>query len=308
MSGPIEDRDGAYLDEPTPDVEVREGRAAVVGGLDIVRVLPTKGRRTVGPWCFVDLMLPPDALEPDPMEIGPHPHTGLATVTWLFQGEAEHSDSLGTKQLIRPGELNLMSAGHGIAHAEQGLGTNLHGAQMWVAQPENTRHAESAFEHHADLPRFELGSAVGTVILGSLLGATSPARADTMTVGADLALRTGTVEIPVAVDHEHAVVPIDQPVLVGETVVEPGWIGLVPVGQPAVRLDVRAPAARALLLGGEPLGERIQMWWNFVARTREEITAAWRAWEAGDTDRFGPVPTKLERIAAPAPPWVRPGE
>jgi redox-sensitive bicupin YhaK (pirin superfamily) len=253
-------------------------------------------------------MLPPDALQPDPMEIGPHPHTGLATVTWLFTGEAEHSDSLGTKQLIRPGELNLMSAGHGIAHAEQGLGSNLHGAQMWVAQPENTRHGGSAFEHHAALPQFELGSAVGTVILGSLQGATSPARTDTRTVGAELALRTGTVEIPVEMDHEHAVVPIDQPILVGDTIVEPGWIGLVPVGRQSVRLDVRAPTARAMLLGGEPLGERIQMWWNFVARSRDEITEAWRAWEAGDIDRFGLVPTNLERIAAPPPPWIRPSD
>jgi len=308
MSGPIADREGAYVDRPALDIEVREGRAAVVGGLDIVRVIPTKGRRTVGPWCFVDLMLPKDALDPDPLEIGPHPHTGLATVTWLFTGEAEHSDSLGTKQLIKPGELNLMSAGHGIAHAEQGLGSNLHGAQMWLAQPEDTRHGASGFEHHSDLPRFELGSAVGTVLLGSVQGATSTARADSRTVGADLALRTGTVEIPVDVENEHAVVPIDQPVLVGETIVEPGWIGLVPVGQEAVRLDVKAAGARVMLLGGEPLGERIQMWWNFVARTRDEITDAWRAWEAGDTDRFGPVPTKLERIEAPAPPWIRLGD
>ena len=138
-------------------------------------------------------------------------------------------------------------------------------------------------------------------------GEEAPARADSGTVGVELALRTGTTELPVAPGHEHGVVPIDQPVLVGETIVEPGWIGLVPAGQEAVRLDVKAPTARVMLVGGEPLGERIQMWWNFVARTRDEITEAWRAWEAGDTDRFGPVPTKLERIDAPAPPWIRPG-
>ena len=96
-------------------------RAASVGGLDIIRVLPTKGRRTVGPWCFVDCMAPPDFDDPAPMEVGPHPHIGLSTVTWLFEGEALHGDSLGTEQPIRPGQLNLMTAGHGIAHAELGI-------------------------------------------------------------------------------------------------------------------------------------------------------------------------------------------
>jgi len=303
MSGPIEGYESS-AGERVLDVEVRQGRDAEVGGLDIIRVLPTKGRRTVGPWCFVDLMLPADALDPDPMEIGPHPHIGLATVTWLFRGAAEHSDSLGTKQLIRPGELNLMSSGHGIAHAEQGLSNDLMGAQMWVAQPDETRHGGSAFEHHDDLPRLEIGTANATVILGSLSGVVSPARTDSGTLGADLALGRGTVELPVAVEHEHVVVPIDRSLLVGDVVIEPGWIGLIPAGRESVRIDVQAASARALLLGGEPLGERIQMWWNFVARTRDEITAAWQDWQQGDTDRFGPVPTSLERLDAPAPPWI----
>jgi len=108
----------------------------------------------------------------------------------------------------------------------------------------------------------------------------------------------------VAVDHEHTVVPIDHPLLVGGTIVEPGWLALIPAGPESIRLESRADEARALLLGGEPLGERIQMWWNFVARSRDEITDAWRSWQDGDTDRFGPVSSKLARIDAPAPPWV----
>lgn len=304
MSGPVQPRDAACSNEPTGDVEVRQGRATSLGGVDIVRVLPTKGRRTVGPWCFVDLITPPDALEPDPMEIGPHPHIGLATVTWLLSGEAEHTDSLGTRQLIRPGELNLMSAGHGIAHAELGLGRRLRGVQMWVAQPEGTRHGEPAFEHHAELPTWEVATGEATVLAGSLADVTSPARIDSATVGADLRLRSGVVEVPIVGDHEHAVVPIDQPVLVGDEVVEPGWLGLVPCGPETLRLATRATEARLLLLGGEPLGEPIEMWWNFVARTKDEITDAWRAWQARDTDRFGPVPSRLARIDAPPPPWL----
>ena len=285
-------------------IEVREGRSTDVGGLDVVRVLPTKGRRTVGAWCFVDLLSPRDAEQPDPMEVGPHPHIGLATVTWLFSGEALHGDSLGTEQLIRPGEMNWMTAGHGIAHAELGMGRSLRGVQMWVAQPEATRHGGSAFEHHAGLPRVDLGIGEATVLAGTLAGITSPARTDTDLIGVELAVHRGTVELPVTAHHEHGVVPVDHPVLVGGEVVEPGWIGLVPAGRESLRIEARDAGARMMLLGGEPLGERLQMWWNFVARTRGEITDAWRAWEEHDTDRFGPVPSTLERIAAPRPPWV----
>lgn len=304
MSGPLRRGDDEFANGPCPAIESRQGRAVRLGGVDIVRVLPTKGRRTVGPWCFVDLILPIDAEHPDPMEIGPHPHIGLSTVTWLFSGEAEHSDSLGTLQLIRAGELNLMSAGHGIAHAELGSGRNLRGAQMWLAQPEATRHAQSSFQHHQDLPVADLTSAEATVIVGDVGGATSPATADWPTLGCELRLRRGTVEVPVITTHEHAVVPVDQPVLVGDVIVEPGWLGLVPAGQEAIRIETRAEATQVMLIGGEPLPEPIQMWWNFVARTKDEITDAWRAWEAHDTDRFGPVPSSLARIAAPRPPWL----
>jgi redox-sensitive bicupin YhaK (pirin superfamily) len=304
MSGPVQIREAAYENEACHGVEVRRGREATLGGIDIVRVLPTKGRRTVGPWCFVDLIVPSDAEHPDPMEIGPHPHTGLATVTWLLDGVAEHSDSLGTKQLIRPGELNLMSSGHGIAHAEQGMGPNLRGVQMWVAQPEGTRHGPSGFEHHADLPAVDLPNGEAIVMVGAFAGAGSPARADWAIVGAELRLRRGASLLPVAGHYEHAVVPLDRPVLVGDTIVEPGSLGLVPIGIEALRIDAGADPSSVLLLGGEPFGERIQMWWNFVARTRDEITDAWRAWEADDTDRFGRVPSSLERIDAPRPPWV----
>jgi redox-sensitive bicupin YhaK (pirin superfamily) len=304
MSGPVDESDRRRRNDPVPGIEVSEGRAASVGGLDIVRVLPTKGRRTVGAWCFVDLMLPPDSDEPDPMEVGPHPHIGLSTVTWLFEGEAIHSDSLGTEQPIRPGQLNLMTAGHGIAHAELATMAGVHGVQMWVAQPEHARHGENRFEHHGELPMAELASGFARVFMGSLAGAGSPATTETPLVGAELDLRRGIVEIPVDTTFEHCVVPIDRPAVVGDVVVEPGWIGLVPPGTDSVRIDSGDSGGRAMLLGGLPLGERIQMWWNFVARTRDELHRAYLDWQAHDTDRFGPVPSSLERIEAPIPPWV----
>jgi quercetin 2,3-dioxygenase len=302
MSGPLKRPDEECHDEQLRGVEAREGRHTSVAGLDVTRVLPTKGRRTVGAWCFVDLMGPVDAEKPDPMEVGPHPHIGLSTVTWLLEGEALHSDSLGTEQVIRPGQLNLMTAGHGIAHAELAARPPFRGAQMWVAQPEATRHGASSFEHHGELPRTDLDGAEALVFVGSLEAATSPARADTPLVGADVTLHEATTVLPVAASFEHAVVPLDETIKVGPQIVEPGWLALVPAGLGELPISARS-TARFLLLGGEPLGEPISMWWNFVARDRTELTAAYRAWE-DRTERFGTVPSKLARIDAPRPPWL----
>ena len=304
MSGPVEPTDVGSESDALSRVEVRQGRETSVGGLDIIRVLPTKGRRTVGPWCFVDCMAPPDFDDPEPMEVGPHPHIGLSTVTWLFEGEALHGDSLGTEQPIRPGQLNLMTAGRGIAHAELGTADRIQGVQMWVAQPEETRNGESRFEHHAELPEFDLGGGTATVILGSAAGVASPAEVDSDLVGVDLSMGAGSVELEADPRFEYAVVPIDAPVLVGPEVVEPGWLALVPGGLEMLPIEARSDA-RMMVLGGVPLEARIQMWWTFVARDKDELTQAWRDWQAGNSDRFGPVPSKLARIDAPPPPWLR---
>src|SRR6478735_4200762 len=166
-----------------PDIEITEGRLAEVGDFQVQRVLPYRARRTVGSWCFVDQMGPGAVTAEHGLDIGPHPHIGLQTVTWLLHGEVLHRDSLGSEQVIRPGQLNLMTAGHGVAHAEEsprGGPTELHGAQLWVALPESSRHDPPAFEHHAALPSTEPAPGVTvTVLVGSLGGATSRARADT---------------------------------------------------------------------------------------------------------------------------------
>ena len=311
MSGPIDEFTSSG-DLGMTAIEVREGRTTNIGRLGIVRVLPTKRRRTVGPWCFVDLMTPDDIESPPPLEIGPHPHIGLATVTWLFAGSALHSDSLGTEQLIRPGQLNLMTAGHGIAHAEQGVDSTdvvadsgTMGVQMWLAQTEATRHGTSAFEHLDDLPVADLGNGEARVLIGHLDGAASPAAVDHPTIGLDLVLTQWAV-VPANPSFEHAVIPIDQPVKVEDTIVDPGALAIVPPGFDELRIETRAASARLMLLGGEPLGTRLKMWWNFVARTTDEITEAWHDWQVGNEDRFGPVPSPLDRIEAPKPPWLGP--
>ena len=296
------------VDDNGDTVEVREGRIANVGNLGVVRLLPTKGRRTVGAWCFVDMMLPGDALEPDPMEIGPHPHIGLATVTWLLRGEAVHTDSLGTEQLILSGQLNLMTSGHGVAHAELGLEPGVLGLQMWIAQPDETRHGESAFEHHGDLPVKDLGIGEATVILGNLDGTTSPARMDTRLVGADLSLEEGEVTIAADTGFEYGLIPVEGRIKINGAIVEPGYLGLIPPGGESLRLETESAGTRAMLIGGEPFGTRIQMWWNFVARSRDELTQAWRDWDRGDADRFPEFSSSLDRIEAPRPVWVPEGD
>jgi redox-sensitive bicupin YhaK (pirin superfamily) len=311
MSGPVQPVDapidGVVEQGPLARIDVREGRSTTVGGVPISRVLPTKGRRTVGPWCFVDLILPPDFDDPHPLEVGPHPHTGLATVTWLLEGEALHTDSLGSEQPIRPGQLNLMSAGGGIAHAELGTTTGIHGVQMWLAQPEETRHGPSRFEHIANLPVLDLPGAEAKVMIGAVGDLASPAAVDWPTVGLDVGMKGGRVELPADAEFEYAVIPIDHTVKVEDAIVEPGWLALVPAGAESLPIEASADEARFLVLGGAPLGEPIQMWWNFVARSKDEITEAWRAWQDHDLDRFGPVSSKLARIDAPPPPWLTAG-
>lgn len=304
MSGPLEEPDAMRADEgPLPTIT--QGRSTQVGGVDVVRLLPTKGRRTVGGWCFVDLMTPSD--DPDPLEVGPHPHTGLATVTWLFAGEALHSDSLGTQQPIMPGQLNLMTAGSGIAHAEVSAEAGVHGVQMWAAQPELTRHLTPRFEHLADVPAMEWPGGNACVFVGTCGGIRSPVAVDTPLVGAELELHAARSELGADPLFEHAVLPVDNPVLVEGSIVEPGWIAFVGAGRTSIRLEGGRAGGRVMLLGGTPLGEEIQMWWNFVARSKDEITQAWKAWKERDTDRFGHVPTDVERIESPVPPWITPG-
>ncbi len=307
MSGPVQPVDAAVEQGPLARVEVREGRSATVGGVPISRVLPTKGRRTVGPWCFVDHILPPAFDDPHPLEVGPHPHIGLSTVTWLLVGEALHTDSLGSEQVIRPGQLNLMSAGNGIAHAELGTTQGIHGVQMWLAQPESTRHGSARFEHIPDLPVVGLHTGEARVMIGALEGNRSPAAVDWGTVGLDVSLHGRRIEIPADPAYEYAVIPIDHKVKVDEAIVEPGWLALVPSGAGTLPIESSSDEARFLVLGGEPLGEPIEMWWNFVARSKDEIVQAWRSWQAHDLDRFGPVSSKLARIDAPPPPWLTAG-
>ena len=312
MSGPVADADAApsvaESSSPAPAcVEVSDSRDDTVGSVRVRRALPRRRRRTVGAWCFADHIGPADVTETRGLDIGAHPHTGLQTVTWLLDGEVLHRDSLGSEQVVAPGQLNLMTAGQGVSHSEESTGRyrgRLEGLQLWVAQPSSTRAGEAAFEHHAELPRIELGRAVATVLVGELAGVASPARHDTPLVGVDLALSEGTTALPLQRGWEHALVVLRGAVGLDGRVVEPGQLAYLGEGRDEVDLDAVGPT-RVVLLGGEPFDEQILMWWNFVGRSREEITAAYDAWSRQD-DRFGRVRSALPRIPAPPPSWPTP--
>jgi hypothetical protein len=231
---------------------------------------------------------------------------GLQTVTWLFAGAALHRDSLGSEQIIRPGQLNLMTAGAGIAHSEEDparTGGQVHGMQLWIAQPETTRHGPPSFEHHRDLPQVDLAHGTATVLIGQFAGAVSPAGRDTDLVGVELDLVSGPSVLPLDPAYEHAVIVADGSVQLGGSPVGPGHLAYLAPGADELVVAVRAPA-RALVIGGIPFGEEVAMWWNFVARTRDELSDAYRAWVAGD-DRFGTVHSVLDRVGVGPPPWLR---
>ncbi len=286
---------------------VTSSRTVDVAGLPVRRALPQRGRRTVGAWCFADHLGPLPAHDRDGSGVGPHPHMGLQTVTWLLEGELLHLDSLGSEQLIRPGQLNLMTAGSGIAHAEEAPGPYegpLHGVQLWIAQPDVTRNGAPAFEHLAELPRYDLDGATATVLVGSLETACSSARHDTELVGLELTLRRRTT-VPLQIDFEYALIVLEGSLRIDGEALAPGQLGYLRAGREEIVVEVN-DTARALLLGGVPFEEPILMWWNFVARTHDEIDAASRAWELDD-GTFGSVSSSLERMVGRRPPWQHAG-
>jgi quercetin 2,3-dioxygenase len=287
------------------DVEIIESREARVAELRVRRALPTKGRRTVGAWCFVDHM-GPMSLSPDrSIDVAPHPHMGLQTVTWLFSGEFVHRDSLGSEQLIRAGQLNLMTSGHGVAHSEENPGLRsgeMHGMQLWVAQPSSTRDDGASFEHFAELPMFETPHLTATVLVGAFGAMSSPARRDSDLVGVELAFHGGLATLELEPTYEYALIVANGSVLVDGTAVRPGELAYLGGGRTELCFE-SANASRAMLIGGVPFDERLFMWWNFVARSQEEISEAWRAW-AADDERFGRVASAFARIEVSAPPWL----
>ncbi|WP_164234304.1 pirin family protein [Microbacterium hydrocarbonoxydans] len=294
-------------------LEPREVPLGGVRGMDVLRVLPHRNLPTIGAWCFLDRFGPADTR----MRVEPHPHIGLQTVTWPLVGEIRHRDSLGSDADLRRGQLNLMTAGHGISHSEYSLGDDpvpLDALQFWVVLPESARHGEGGFERHTSLPAVTLAAEQGTdaeatVVLGEFAGAASPATVFTPIVGAEIAVPAGsTVRLPLRADWEHAIMLVDGDAVVAEHPMTRNDMLYLGDSREGVVVS-STEGALLFLLGGEPFEDEIVMWWNFAGRSHDEIVEAREAWEAesvgAQTTRFGVVEGHEVRIPAPPLPDVR---
>ncbi|MCK0164170.1 pirin family protein [Marinobacter sp. S6332] len=278
-----------------------EPRDRDLGGFSVRRVLPTTQRRMVGPWIFFDHMGPAEFAAGDGINVRPHPHINLATVTYLFEGEILHRDSLGSLQPIRPGDVNLMVAGRGITHSERErpevtkTAHRLHGLQLWLALPEADEEIDPAFYHYPDddIPRVEVNGVPTRVIMGSAYEATSPVKVFADTLYVEAHLRAGQ-SIPVPDADERAVYVAEGELSAGDTKI-PEYAMAVLSDKPDIELTATRDS-RIAIVGGEHLGKRY-MEWNFVSSRRERIEQAKSEWKAqtfpkvtGDEDEFIPMP------------------
>lgn len=276
------------------------------------RTLPQRARSLIGAWCFVDHYGPHDIGRDGGMDVPPHPHTGLQTATWLFRGRIEHRDSGGAHALVRPGELNLMTAGAGICHSEVSVDAAaapmLHGVQLWVALPDSARHTARAFHHFAPEPT-ALPGATALLFLGELAGHRSPVPSFTPLLGAQVDLHPRS-ELALEVDpaFEHGVLCDRGAVRLDGTALGIGELGYQGPGRMVLALTNTGDSpARVLVLGGVPFGEELVLWWNFIGRSHDEVAEYRRRWQDGD-DQFGAVSGyrgRLERLPAPPLPPVR---
>lgn len=314
----IECAPGGAPNGPEPGgaaVEIITSRDVPLGGpraMSVRRTLPQRKRSLIGAWCFVDHYGPDDVSATGGMDIPSHPHTGLQTVSWLFEGHVTHHDSGDNHAVVRPGEVNFMTSGAGICHTEVSTQdtTVLHGVQLWTVLPESDReNSGRLFEHHEPEPvALDGGSAL--VFVGSLLGASSPITTFSPLVGAELRLDPGaTVTLDVDPEFEHGLLVDSGAITLEGVTVEPTQLGYTGVGEHTLTMrNTGSTPARMILIGGVPFDEDIVMWWNFIGRSHDEIVRYRQEWESG-ADRFGRVdgyigrdPEGLTRLPAPTLP------
>ncbi len=311
--------------ETGSEVSFLEPRLVPLGGpraMTVKRLLPQRARSLVGPWCFLDFYGPDDVSLTGGMAVPRHPHTGLATVSWLFEGAIDHIDSAGNWATVTPGDAVFMNAGRGITHSEFSTDetTVLHGAQLWYAFPDKNRFVEPSLDTHRPEPVSGDGWAA-QVFAGEMLGVKSPLRTYAALSGAELRLAPGTVlEIDVPVHYEHALLPVQGNVSLNAHPVPQDHLAVADVGSRRLCVASGDESVLALLIGGEPLNEAIVMWWNFVGRDHDEIVryrAEYQAEMGFDDDeilatgdhrprRFGTFPPRQSKpLPAPELPITR---
>ena len=291
---------GAFESEQ-PTITAYPNRETHLGSLQISRALPIRERRMVGPWCFLDRFGPVSFSDEKPMNVPPHPHIGLQTVSWLLEGEVLHTDSLDSEAIVRPGGVNVMTAGHGIAHAEETPPQNsgrLNGIQLWAALPDQHRETTPSFTHVAQVPVLELQGGLAKVFAGTMNDETVQAPYFSEILGTELLVHPGqTITIELQHPFEHAVLLLE-----GNGALEKQPLAqntLHYLGPCRDRLEITSQTGcKLLLIGGPPFPSKILMWWNFVARSPEEIRQARSDWEAHR--RFGEVKgSSLKRLSSP---------
>lgn len=273
------------------------------GGFTVRRLLPAAALRAVGPFVFFDHFGPIEAGPQDNHDVRAHPHIGLATVTYLFEGSMLHRDSIGAVQRIEPGAINWMTAGRGIVHSERtpeelrGTHRRSHGLQLWAALPVTDEEMAPSFAHTpaADIPSLDVGGAQVRVLVGSAFGVTSPVAVRSPTLYLDIALQPGDA-LPLPLAAERAVYVVEGEVQLDGQCLAPHTMTLLAAGDEPL-LSADGPA-RVVLIGGEPLGHR-HLWWNFTSSRKERLRQAADDWAAG---RFDAVPGETEFIPLPAQP------
>lgn len=273
------------------NVERLESQRAVVGeGFEIRRALPNHHRRMIGAWCFLDHAGPANYSAGQGLTIGPHPHIGLQTFSWMIEGTILHTDSLGYRQWIHPGQVNLMTAGRGISHAEESpadAAGRFQLAQLWIALPKSESDREPSFHHYPDLPLLDRGGFRVTVLAGMFAGEKAQAQVFSPLIGLDLST-PGAAGTGLALESgfEYGVLTLEGEARVEGQSLAPGTLLYFAPGRET--LSIESPgASRLLLIGGQPFGEEILLWWNFVARSVDEMETATRDWQEGN--RFGQV-------------------
>ncbi|MFV0409441.1 MAG: pirin family protein [Paracoccus sp. (in: a-proteobacteria)] len=264
-------------------------RARDLGGFEVRRALPAPRRQMVGPFIFFDQAGPAEFLTGQGIDVRPHPHIGLGTVTYLYRGDFHHRDSIGSDQIIRPGELNWMVAGKGVTHSERTSAAgrsgphSLYGIQTWIALPEDREDIAPTFEHHGreTLPEIEAGGVKARLILGSAYGETAPATLYSETFYLDVVLAAGA-RFPLPDDHEDRGLYITEgSVTIAGELFEAGRMMVFRPGD-AITVAAGPMGARLMALGGATLNGPRYVWWNFVASSREKIAAAREEWRAAD--------------------------
>jgi len=298
-------------------IEPRSIKLTTRTGVEVRRTLPHRDLKMIGAWCFVDHFGP--TKQTDGMVVAAHPHTGLQTATWLIEGAIEHRDSIGSVQLIKPGQLNLMTAGRGIAHSEISLtssqvpGTEvLHAVQLWIALPKDSIDTVPEFEHQDSLPRFTIADgpagsiATATVLAGEFMGHVAQTKTFSPLIGVEIRVRAGqTIEIPLNPAFEHGFMLAQGQITVNNTDIPVSGLSYLEKGSDSATLTAGQQDSIVLLLGGQPFGEKILMWWNFIGRTHQDIAKTRAEWNAADPSRFPGFEDSIGgRIPAPDLPNV----